>query len=125
MNDIISGKETRDVMTLGDPFMLQKEFRNVTAVNIQNLFGENFANTLFKHASKIENKDGWLGVMMSPFGAHLVRIDDRTPMIEAEFETVKATVLQDWIDQQKRVQNDAALKNLLSQYKVKVEGVDE
>lgn len=125
LNDILSGKETRDVLTLGDPFMLQKQFKNVTQRSVEHLLGSDFSDAVFEPSKTHDTENGWLGVVTSAFGAHIVRVDDQTPMQEADFERVKEKVREDWTARKIREQNKAALKALMDKYEVKVEGVDE
>ncbi len=126
----VQSNDALDMTTFGDPFMLKKRYRNVSETDIKNLFGENFAKALFapkdnpKNSQETLSQTGpyWHGVISSPFGVHIVRIDNQTPAQAAEFETVRDTVQQVWIDTKTRETNQMALKNLIEKYTVEVEG---
>jgi len=121
----IKANPNLDPLTLGDPFMLQKQFKDVTRSNISGLFGADFANGLFDQADKNTAYPDWRGQTSSPFGVHIIRIDSFTPTQTAEFEDVKDRVKANWTDLKTREVNQAALKDLIKKYEVKIEGEDE
>lgn len=102
--------------SLGDPFMLNREFENVDQTAIERLFGQQFAKSLF-------SLDGssWQGPIESAFGLHIVRIEKTVPERQPDFAEVRPSVERSWRDKMRRTQNNDRLKELISKYEVVVE----
>lgn len=111
---------TEDWKTLGDPFMLKREFKNLRAIEATRLFGSDFATDLF--AAK---DDLWQGPVESAFGLHIIRIDNITAKITPSFEDVRADVEAAWQEGAQRMTNQNTLKKLIKKYKVDVQDPDE
>lgn len=102
--------------TLGDPFILKRTFSNVTAKDIDRMFGPTFAAQLFLAPS-----EGWQGPYPSAYGLHLVHIDAVTPELKPTFEQVRTDILAAWQEEARRLNNQARLKETIEKYKVEVE----
>ena len=105
----------QDWKALGDPFMMKREFKNLSTVETTRLFGPDFSKVLAELKGKI-----WQGPIESAFGLHLVRLDSFASQITPEFENVRADVEAAWREQAQRSANQATLKNLIRKYKVDV-----
>ena len=77
--------------TMGDPTLLETEFHDVDTQTISNVFGGDFARTVF-----LLKPGSWAGPVKSGYGVHLVRITDRRPATLRPFEEVRPKVLAEW-----------------------------
>ncbi len=102
--------------TLGDPFMMKREFQNLSAAEISRLFGAEFAESLFKAEG-----ENWQGPIGSAFGLHVIRLDGIAPRAVPDFEAVRGDVEAAWQEQALRAANQERLKILIKKYKVIVE----
>jgi peptidyl-prolyl cis-trans isomerase C len=107
--------------SFGDPFILQRAYADLPPREVTRLFGGAFAATLFETA----DTPNWFGPISSAYGAHFVRILSRSEAAQPPFETVKADVLADWSEYDRRDQNDAAVAAIISKYNVEIEGLTE
>jgi parvulin-like peptidyl-prolyl isomerase len=101
---------------VGDPFMLHSEYAGRSRQEIRELFGPEFAESLFS----LEGL-GWQGPVRSSYGEHLAevlaRIDARTP----PFEEVRQAVLRDFQQERREQANAEAYREMRSRYRVEVE----
>jgi len=102
--------------SLGDPFMLKREFKALSTIDIKRLFGADFAAGVFN--AKIS---GWQGPIDSAFGRHLVRIDETRAKITPELADIRPQVISAWQDEIQRETNTKRLKDLIKKYKVVIE----
>jgi hypothetical protein len=103
-------------MSLGDPFMLQREYPLQTEQQTKELFGSEFAYRLFQL-----KPDLWAGPLRSAYGVHLVRILRKLPQRLPEFAEVRNRVLNDFQNERLRVANQAFYQNLRKGYRVEVD----
>jgi len=103
--------------SLGDPFMLKRDFTRLSTIDVSRLFGADFAASVFN-----ASKDGWQGPIDSAFGRHLVRIDETTSKTTPDLNDVRPQVISTWQDETQRSANADRLKTLIKKYKVVVEG---
>lgn len=106
--------------TLGDPFMMKRDFEALSAKEIERLFGDAFANDLF--ALQTDNPTNWQGPIESAFGLHIIRVKSVEPKKTPTFEEVKGSVSAAWLDETRRQNNTVRLKKLINKYTVTVEG---
>ena len=104
-----------DWKSLGDPFMLKREFKMLNLIEVTRLFGADFAQALFKAKAM-----DWQGPIESAFGLHLIKIDKITPSVNPQFEDVRLNVETAWQEEARRSANQAALKDVIRKYKVDV-----
>lgn len=107
-----------DVSTVGDPFLLEREFENASAVDVAQQFGEDFLTAVTAAESS-----RWVGPVTSAYGHHLVFIQQRTEGQMPPIDEVRDRVLQDWQHEQRRAVNEQTYRNLLARYEVTVEGI--
>lgn len=105
-----------DWKSLGDPFMLKRDFTRLSTIDVSRLFGADFAAGVFNAET-----EGWQGPIDSAFGRHLVRIDATTPKVVPELDEVRPAVIRAWQEQTQRAANTERLKKLIQKYKVVVE----
>ncbi|MEH6694100.1 MAG: peptidylprolyl isomerase [Hyphomonas sp.] len=109
-----------DWRTLGDPFMLQRAYGDLPIRETVRLFGADFARALFSLKAGPE----WQGPVSSAFGQHLVHIVAREDGRLQPFEEVRAQVESDWGDDALRGANEQAIADIISRYKVHIEGAE-
>lgn len=117
---LLQATAQEDWKTLGDPFMMKREFKNLSIVEISRLFGADFAKSL-----SIAEGGNWQGPIESAFGLHLIRIDGVTPKVTPTLADVRGEVETAWQDQALRKANTERLKTLIKKYKVNVEELEE
>ncbi len=110
-------KPNDDGLSLGDPFIMKRDYSAVTGSDISRLFGPEFNTQL----SSLETGQ-WQGPITSAFGAHLVKVSARTTFSVPPFEEVKTQVAEKWIEETQRRENAERLKEVVLKYKVKVAG---
>lgn len=109
-----------DWRALGDPFMLQRAYGDLPIRETVRLFGADFARALFSLKAGPE----WQGPVSSAFGQHLVRIVAREDGRRQPFEEVRVQVESDWRDDASRSANEQAIADIISRYKVHIEGAE-
>lgn len=102
--------------SLGDPFMLNREYGLIETAAVERLMGTNFAKSIFS----IQSTD-WQGPIQSAFGLHLVKVDEVKTQAMPTFETVRDLVEAKWRDTTIRAENNQRLRNLIDKYEVVVE----
>jgi hypothetical protein len=105
---------------LGDPFLLQESFEDISLSDLKKALGEQFASAI--GALPIGS---WQGPIESGYGAHLVyvakHIDGRLPAL-AE---VREQVRRGYLDAKRRDATDKFYDALLSHYSVRIEPLEE
>ena len=109
-----------DWRSMGDPFMLQRSYGDLPLREAARLFGADFARAL----AETPASDTWTGPVRSALGLHLVQMTTNTPAHLKPFEQVREAVLTDWQDETRREENEKAIREIISRYKVEVEGLD-
>ncbi len=106
-----------DGAALGDPFIMKRAFNQLSPVDTARLFGPEFSERL----SQLE-VGVWEGPVESAFGMHLVNLTSRSEARTPSFDEVKNAVAEAWLEQAQREDNARRLKELVTNYKVKVAG---
>lgn len=101
---------------LGDPFMLNHAYAEITQQETAKLFGKTFAEELFTLAS-----GSWQGPIRSGYGIHLVRLVDHTPSRIPEFSEVASQVREEYINVQRQKANEEAISALKDRYEIVVD----
>lgn len=105
-----------DTSKLGDPFLLESRFQNVTASELVHLFGARFESALRTLPTK-----EWRGPVSSGLGVHLVFVDKREDDRTAALEQVRDDVRREWIHDQRWQANERVYADLRERYQVTVE----
>lgn len=101
--------------TLGRPFMLQREYAQRRATQIDDLFGDGFAEAL----STFE-LDTWQGPVPSSLGQHLVRVLQRTAEERPNFEEVRDRVAERVLEERRRRRNEDAYREIADRYQIEL-----
>ena len=105
-----------DPRDLADTTLLDHAFRRVDMDVVALTFGEPFAERLAQLPT-----DTWSGPIHSPFGAHLVIVDERVVGDLPELAGVRDAVLRDWIYEQREQAAARAYRELVESYEVSIE----
>ena len=109
-----------DIETIGDSLMLDHQYEQLTEHDISRLFGKDFANNLFTLPV-----GSWQGPVLSGYGPHLVRIDNKTEARLPELETVRDKVRDEWLAQQRRIMDEAFYNGLRQRYEIIIKNIPE
>lgn len=102
----------------GDPFLLGTRFASTPRREIAARFGEDFAEALAR-----ARPGAWTGPLQSPYGLHLVRIDEYLPAREPDFEALRARAAPAWMAQEQPRLVREQLRRLQRRYRIEVAGV--
>ncbi len=109
-----TGPEVADL--LGDTTSLPPAFEDISAAEVEALFGPDFA------ASLMGLEPGrWSGPVVSGYGLHLVWLTDRISGGPIPFEAARQRVKDDWVYEQRIAANEAIFLKLMERYEVVVE----
>ncbi|NRG17745.1 peptidyl-prolyl cis-trans isomerase [Rhizobiales bacterium] len=115
LNALRSAEGEIDVGRHGDPTLLPQTVPLVTAEQIENTFGKEFAQELSKAEAGI-----WTGPWRSTYGRHLVRVDQREAARDPALDEIRDVVLREWqADKRRKVAEERYLE-LKEKYEVKV-----
>ena len=100
---------------LGDPIMLQVDYSMRSPGEVSQLFGQSFADALFDLGPAT-----WRGPVVSGYGLHLVRVQERVEGRLPELEEVREQVLQDLVRERRREAKARAYAVLRDRYKIEL-----
>jgi hypothetical protein len=101
---------------LGKPTLLPHRMTRTPADLVARDFGASFAATLEKAPV-----GEWVGPIDSSFGAHYVRVSDRTPAVAPQLAAVRGQVLREWENDRRQRARDDAYRKMRSEYQVSIE----
>ena len=101
---------------LGDPFLLEREFNNISARDVANIFGGKFAAALGNLPP-----GQWQGPVESGYGVHVVFLAERTEGRLPPLEDVREAVRREWTNAQQREAAGRFYQALLRKYAVTIE----
>ena len=102
-----------DPAAMGDPIALEPEFLDLDRQAVAGLFGDGFADAVFKLAPGT-----WAGPVNSAYGLHLVQVTAVTPPTLPPFEAVRTKVLEEWRHEKEAAAKSAYLASLREKYGV-------
>jgi hypothetical protein len=102
-----------DISTIGDPFMFDQAFENLTEHGVSRLFGSDFAIELFKLPL-----GSWQGPVKSGYGLHLVRINHLSESRLPELDTIREKVRDEWLFQQRQTLDEAFYQTLRQRFEI-------
>ena len=105
-----------DPAEAGDPFLLEQDYRDLAAPDVERLFGQAFA------ARVGELPVGrWSGPVESGYGLHLVLVRERTPARLPDLAEVRDAVANEWRAVRQEEANRAFYEALRARYEVTVQ----
>ncbi len=105
-----------DVSATGDALMLNHHYTDTSQPEVARLFGKRFSEKL----NSIEPGQ-WTGPLDSPYGVHLVNVQQRTDTRLPKLVEIRDQVKREYIYDRQRDANEQFYKNLRKRYKVIVE----
>jgi PPIC-type PPIASE domain len=105
-----------DTATLGDPFLLGEEFREMSQSDIARTFGEGFAKRLSAMAP-----GRWQGPIPSSFGVHFVFVDERAKGNLPSLASVREAVQREWLNARRIEAEQKLYRTLRDRYQIVVE----
>jgi len=109
-----------DWQKTGDPFMLQRTYGDLPIREAVRLFGPDFTEAL----AATPASGSWTGPVRSALGIHLIRVSANTPPHLKPFDQAREEVLADWKDETRREANEQAIQDIISRYRIEVEGIN-
>jgi len=107
-----------DAPALGDPFLLERQFRSVPASEVEKQFGKGFAAKL----GGIPPGE-WQGPVASGYGVHLVRVSERAEGGLPALADVRDAVAREWESSRRQEANEKFYQGLLKGYTVTIEAL--
>jgi peptidyl-prolyl cis-trans isomerase C len=101
---------------LGDPFLLGRELRLRSAVDLAGSFGASFGAGVMGLDAGV-----WSEPIPSAFGLHLVRVTAHQPGHGPRLAEVRDAAVRDWTEDRRTAINRAALDRLRAGYDVRIE----
>lgn len=114
--DLQSATSPEDADRLGDATSLPSGFQDMSAVEVEAMFGPDFATSLMRL-----DPGRWSGPIASGYGLHLVWLSSRQSGGPLAFDAVRQRVKDDWVYEQRVAANEAIFRKLLERYEVVVE----
>lgn len=105
-----------DITSLGDSFMFGQAHEQLSAHEVSRLFGKNFSSRIFSLPVGM-----WQGPVRSAYGLHLLQIKNKTASKPAELATVRDKVRNAWINQQRKIIDQAFYNSLRQRYEIIIE----
>ena len=115
---IASAEKPEDLTGLGDRLMMEPAFANVTAFDIDRLFGKGFGEAVASLELNI-----WSEPLRSGYGLHFVRVSERIDGRTPALEDVRDELERDWRVKQSAQTEAAFYQALRDRYTITVEDV--
>lgn len=110
----LNSEEEADWRSLGEPFILQREYSELPAREITRLFGSGFTRAI----QALEAGDAWQGPVQSALGTHLVRVRKQTDAYLPPLEDIRPAVEADWRNERQRERTAQEIQSIVDQYDV-------
>jgi PPIC-type PPIASE domain len=120
LEDLERSSSRANTADLGDPFLLEQSFENVSLSDVKRTFGDQFASALA--ALRLGT---WQGPIDSGYGTHLVFVTQRSEGRLPALDEVRDQVRREWLDAKRGEATDKFYQAILSRYKVKIELPEE
>jgi hypothetical protein len=114
--ELRSRGRSASLSSLGDPFLLEQSFENVSLAEVKQTFGEQFASGL-----SVLSTGQWEGPISSGYGAHLVFLSQRREGRVPTLAEVHDQVRGEWLNAKRTEAIEKFYDALLRHYAVKVE----
>jgi hypothetical protein len=105
-----------DTATIGDPFLLGEEFREMSQSDVARTFGEGFAGQL----AAVE-PGRWQGPIPSSFGVHFVFIEERAKGSVPPLAGIREAVQREWLNARRIEAEEKLYRTLRDRFQVVVE----
>lgn len=102
----------------GDPALLPLTYADIAVANLLRDYGPEFAK-----AARDAPLGTWVGPVASPYGVHLIQVQNRLASEILPLASVRAEVLDAWMADQRQAKNRAFRQGLRKTYKVEIVGL--
>jgi PPIC-type PPIASE domain len=109
-------RKDADSGELGKPTLLPHQMTRTPADLVARDFGASFAAAL----EKVPVGE-WVGPIDSSFGAHYVRVSDRTPAAAPQLAAVRDHVVREWENERRQRARNEAYTKMRGEYQVSIE----
>jgi hypothetical protein len=109
-------RQGADPGQVGDRFMLQSHYADLTQPGVARNFGSQFAEAIFELAP-----GSWEGPVQSGYGLHLVQVEDRAEAFLPPFEEVRLRVRDEFMTNRRREVDELFFERLRENYEVVIE----
>jgi peptidyl-prolyl cis-trans isomerase C len=116
----VAGIPNAKTANMGDRFMQENQFSEISELGIRRLFGGGFSESVMKL-----EPDKWHGPVLSGFGVHLVYVFEHKIAPSPDFAKVRDKVLADWQSGQQEKFNADFIANLNSTYEIVIAEIPE
>jgi hypothetical protein len=120
LEDLKHAGSRANTADLGDPFLLERGFENVSLSDVKKTFGEQFASAVAALPLGV-----WQGPIESGYGTHLVLVTQRSEGRLPALDEVRDQVRREWLDAKRKDATEKFYQAMLSRYKVKIELPEE
>jgi hypothetical protein len=120
LGDLERAGSRANTADLGDAFLLERSFENVSLSDVKRTFGDQFASALAALRLGM-----WQGPIDSSYGNHLVFVAQRSEGRLPALDEVRDQVRREWLDAKRKEATDKFYQAILSRYKVKIEPPEE
>jgi peptidyl-prolyl cis-trans isomerase C len=98
---------------VGDPSLVPSTFSEAPLSAIEGEFGRDVATTIEGAAEGV-----WTGPVVSPFGVHLIRVEQRLPPTQATYEDVTDLVREAWLAAERDKRNAEMRAQVRKRYRI-------
>jgi hypothetical protein len=109
-------RQGADARELGKPTLLPYQMTRTPADLVARDFGGSFAAAL-----ETTPVGQWVGPISSSFGAHYVRVSERTPAVAPQLATVHEQVVREWENERRQRARNDAYTRMRGEYTVSIE----
>ena len=110
---LASASSRGDAAPRGDPFMFTDSYAERTSLQLAQVFGSDFAGTVFTAPAK-----RWSGPFASGLGWHLVWVEELRGGEVSSYDDVEPEVRERWMVEQREAAKRARLQTMLARYEV-------
>lgn len=113
-------RQGADENSVGDASLLPAYFSLAGESTVERTFGADFGRAVLGL-----DPGEWEGPVFSPFGAHLVRVEEKIGARAANLEEVREQLERDYLAEQRDRQKDIAYRRLRERYDISIEALPE
>jgi hypothetical protein len=113
---LVELRQGAEPMQLGDRFMLQSHYADLTQQGVARNFGNSFAEDIFELVPGT-----WEGPVQSGYGLHLVQIENREEAFMPPFEEVRPRVRDEFMSNRRREVDELFFERLRESYEIVIE----
>ena len=106
----------QDPPFLGDRLMLDTQYRDINAHQLDRLFGKDFSRQLDNF-----QPGTWSGPVESGYGLHLIYLESYVPARVPTLELVRSEVEREWLAAKQKEANEQVYQRLRDQYQVVID----